>query len=67
VVTSWFVSIELLAAQIKLQQAAVQLGKGWFGNFDSKNKDKSLVLQHEGLVRDRLHDVVGRNLRMNES
>ena len=66
-VSSWFVSIELLAAEIKIQEAAVQHAKGWFSNFNSKHKDKSLVLMHEGLVSERLRDVVERNLAMKET
>jgi hypothetical protein len=67
VVSNWFVSIELLAAKIKIQEAAVQHAKGWFSNFHSKHKDKSLVLMHEGLVREHLEKVVTRNLAMEET
>lgn len=49
--------MELLLSKIEVQKAIAHHSVGWQYNFQSKSQDTSLVLQHEGLVRDVLHGV----------
>lgn len=66
-ITNWFASIELLISEILILEASCKHSEGWLYNFESKNKDTSLVLHQEGFARDHLFGVVKRESMMKET
>jgi len=58
VICTWFAKRELLAHRLSNLRGAVEGSKKWMYNFTSVNTDNSPVLQHDGLCRNVLLDVV---------
>lgn len=59
-------SIEALAAEVKIQEAAVEHSRRWLYNFQVNGKDSSIVLQHEGFLRDTLSGTIVSSKNMKE-